>query len=347
MGFFDWLNPQARADRFALPDLGIASPYGSNESLSRVVASDIFGPSVAEFPLTRSEVIGIPAVSRARNLLISAIADVPLEAHDVNGRLAVQPSFLYRSDSPVSIYDRLCWTLDDFVFYGYSLWTVTRGAAGQILTADYCPMNRWTITDGKVLVNEQEVPESSYIFFNAPFEGLLNIAQRTLRGARDIESAWQSKARNPAPYTLIRSTNTNAPELPQEEIDSLIADWAKARRDPDGALGYLPADFDLVVLGQTDPGLLEGGRNASRTDIANFLNMPVSLLDGSTEASLTYSTTAGNRSRFYDETLPFWHRTITTRLSQDDVVPRGQSVHFNFSDKYALAPLPTGLPEQD
>lgn len=349
MGIGNWLGFGKRPGLLDGID-GLASPFAGESSLNSVVLSDIFGPNTAEFPLDRSQAITIPAVSKARNLIINTVCKFPLRALSADGTEAVQPTWLYRTDSLVTPYERLAWTLDDLIFYGYALWEVERSeSTGLILKANYCPQADWTITDGHVLIREQQVPEDSYILINSAFEGLLTVASRTLRGARDIELAWQGKVRNPIPYTVLSHAQgvDAAPQLEQEDIDALLAQWSKARRSPDGALGYLPPELKMEVFGETDPQLLVEGRNAIRTDIGSFLNVPVAVLDGTVGVdSLTYSTTEGNRSRFLDD-LSFWTQPIEAALSMDSVVPRGQRVRFDMTEAYASIPTPTGSPVED
>jgi hypothetical protein len=207
-------------------------------------------------------------------------------------------------------------------------------------------MSEWTITDGKVLIREQEVPEDAYLFFDSPHEGLLNVANRTLRAAIDIETSHSAKVRNPIPLVVINGSAEHP--LEQDEIDSLLAQWSKARRSPDGALGYLPDGLTMTTHGETDPQLLIAGRNAIRTDIGSFLNIPVALLDGTIGVdSLTYSTQEGTRNRFFEESVPYWTDPIEARLSLDDAVPRGSRVRFNKADAYAPTPNPTDAPELD
>jgi phage portal protein BeeE len=99
-----------------------------------------------------------------------------------------------------------------------------------------------------------------------------------------------------------------------------------------------PANIDVKDHGQADPALFIEGRNAARLDTAAMFNLPGSVLDASTAtASLTYVTQEGNRSSLDDMSLPYWYRPIEARLSQDDIVPRGQSVRFDFSSRATAA----------
>lgn len=333
--------------------LKLSSPWSDGGNLEQIIVSDLFGSDiVAGMPLDRSRAITIPAVSKARNLLVSTIAKFPLRCLDANGLTANQPTWMYRTDSRVTPYERIAWTVDDLIFYGYSLWRVTRGAKSDgsayapILDAEYVPMKSWVITNGTVLIDEKPVTdEDSLILFNSPFEGLLNIATRTLRGAIDQEDAWTGRARNPIPVIELHVTEEGA--LTESEITALVTAWSKARRNVDGAIGYTPAGMELKTHGEVKADLMVEGRNAVRTDVGSFLNIRASMLDGTMGVdSLTYTTTEGEKNSFYELDLPFWTDTITARLSMDDVVPRGSRIRFDKYDQYHFS-APTGIPMED
>jgi hypothetical protein len=328
--------------------IGVASPWADGGNLGSLVLSDVYGTDIASrLPMSRGEALSIPAVSRARHLITSSIAQLPLVALSASGPLAVQPSWLYRSDSDVSPYSRLASTVDDLLFFGVSLWAVKRGADGYPLDAAWIPADQWTITDGNILVNDEPADEQEVILFDVPgFSGLLNVASRTLRGAIAIENAWVSRVKNPVPLSVIKSTDQV--QLEQSEIDTLLRTYNAARRSEDGSTAYLPPNLELEDHGTSDPELYIAGRNSIRTDIASHLNIPTILLDGSpAEATLNYVTQDGTRSRFYAETIPFWLDPIVQRLSLDDCVPRGQRVRADFTEQLTATPTPTGAPVVD
>lgn len=346
MGIFDGLRVGKRLSEFRASSLSlnISSPYSQGAALEQLLFPDLFGDDVLErLPMDRSQAITIPAVSKARNLLVSTISKFPLVARtQVKGvtgdRIDNQPRFLYRTDTDVSPYERMAWTIDDLIFYGYSLWKRVNSATDQTpLSAGYVPMRDWKITDGHIQINDKNVDESDVIFFNSPFEGLLNVANRTLRGAIDQEASWVGRARNPLP--LIELHVTDEGQLNDKEIADFVAAWSKARRSPDGAIGYTPAGLEIKVPNVNPIDMSVEGRNAIRTDVGSFLNIRASMLDGTMGVdSLTYTTTDGEKNSFYELDLPFWTDTIETRLSMDDVCPRGTVVKF---DKYSET-APTG-----
>ncbi|MDJ0336433.1 phage portal protein [Salinibacterium sp. G-O1] len=347
MGLLDLLGlGRQRPDYLAtLDDFGLRSPWAEG-SLAAIVYADVLGADAAAgMPLSRAEAIQIPAVSKARNLLVSTIAKLPLVALDKDGALGEQPTWLYRTDGLVSPYERLAWTVDDLIFYGVSLWLTERGAAGQILNAEWCPPQLWKITDGHVLVNDIAVDSQDYILFNPPFEGLLNVGSRTLKGARDTEKAWTGRMRNPIPLIELKVTDDS--NLTQAEVDAYVKAWAAARQAENGGVSFTPAGMEVRVHGEVKADLMQEGRNAIRTDVGSFLNVRAALLDGTTGIdSLTYTTKDGEKNSFYELDLPFWTNPIEHALSVDKVVPRGQRVRF---DRIELdnPVLPTGVPTED
>lgn len=329
---------------------GISSPYTTNQ-LNGIVLGDIF--KGVEFPLTREEAIQVPAVSKARNLLAPLIGRQPLVALDASGVLppARQPSFLYRSDSPI-ISPALMWTwvVDDLIFRGSSLLGVKRGTDGFPLSLERIDPSRWTITNGAILVDEKPVTEGAggtVIYVPGFVDALLDVGSRTIRQSRDIEDAVAGRARNPIPTTVIRQTEDNA-DLEQDEVKAIVEAYTRNRRDPDGTVAFLPYGLEMDVLGESEPSMFENARNFSRIDVGSFLGVPSSMMDATTvQASLTYENKAGERSRFYVEALPLFSGPIEHRLSLDDVVPRGQRVRFDFTELYAASPTATDAPVQD
>ena len=135
------------------PYNGIVSPWAGGQ-LSQVVWSDIFG--VEANTISRKEAMTIPAVAKARQILVSTIAKYPLVALEGNENVTTQHAWLQDTDSEVSPWHRMAWTIDDLMFFGWSLWGVERDADGQILRADRCPIERWQIdVDGVIRIDDQ------------------------------------------------------------------------------------------------------------------------------------------------------------------------------------------------
>jgi len=339
-------NVRAAFGRVPRPDY-LASPFTEGQ-LQKLVWSELFG--LDNSPISRAEAMAIPAMAKARNLIAGTIAKLPLRAADINGVLVneKQPRWTYRTDGQESPFLRMLWTVDDLVFSKRSLWEVTRGSDGLILTADHVRMSRWkTNGDGEILVDDELVEADSVIYFDGPTDALLDAHASTLRAARSIAAAVETRVKTPIPVMEIHDTGDT--EIEPDEAKKIVTDYNKARRDPDGATVWTPEGITLIAHGdKSDAGFMVEGRNQVRLDIANITGVPAALLDGTTSsASLTYSTQEGRRNEFVDFSLVIWMEAIAGRLSADDVVPRGQSVVFDQTDFLTTLPSPTGTPEQD
>lgn len=323
----------------------IRSPWTTGQ-LQQLVWGDLL--DVETLPVTRAEAMTVPAVVKARHILVTYLAGVPLRAMRGDAVLpdAEQPSFLYRTNGASTPWHRMAWTIDDLLFKGWSLWAVQRGAEQQITDAVRVPPEWWTINaDGFVEINGSEVGASEVILFAGPAEGLVEFAARTIRAARNVEQTWAGRVRNPIPLVELHQLTDDV--LTEQEIDDLLATYVTARRDPDGAAMYTPNDIQINVHGDTASSYLVEARNAVRLDVANMTGLPGEALDGSlSTASLTYSTQEGTKTELTDA-LRMWYEPIEARLSQDDVVPRGQRVRFDRGDLAAPVPAPTGPTVED
>lgn len=344
LGIFSRVKAAKELTEFVAPNYGTRSPW-SDGQLQKLVWSDVFGTEAQT--VTRGEAMSIPAVAKARGIIFSLIADKPLRAYRGDSLVTPQPAWLQRTDGEISPWHRMAYTLDDLMFYGWSLWAVERGAAGQVTNAARVPYDRWEFdTERRILVDSQTVDERSVILFAGPSDGLLDTASRTLRGAAAIDRAWIGRARSPIPAIELHQTNES--NLLAEEAEALVSEWERKRNDENGAVAFTPYDVEVRVHGNTSADLYIEGRNATRLDVANFFNLPAALLDGSTAtASLTYSTTEGKRNELYDYTVPYWAGVIEARLSQDDVVPAGQRVRFDFATLIDNPQSPTGAVVED
>jgi len=324
---------------------GVRSPWTSGQ-LSQLVWSDILDTEL--LPVSRPVAMTVPSVAKARHLLVTHLAGVPLRA--MRGGTVLpevdQPTFLYRTNGASTPWHRMAWTIDDLLFTGWSLWAVQRGADRTILDAVRVSPDEWTFNaDNRVEINGVVANDDDVILFAGPAEGLCEFAAGTIRAARNIELAWSGRVRSPIP--LVELHQTDDTELTDDELDELLATYVAARQDPNGAVVYTPHNVDLRVHGEQASSYLVEARNAVRLDVANMTGLPAEALDGSlSTASLTYTTQQGTKTEVTDA-LRMWYEPIEQRLSQDDVVPRGQRVRFDRTDLAAAIPSPTGPTVED
>lgn len=327
------------------------------EPLTGLLA-DALALELDQLPMGRQQGMRIPGAARPRNLLVGMCQGLPLRALEDDTPVATQPAWMSRTNGLVPVQTRMAWTLDDGYWYGNSLWAVQRedptDAMSPIVDGDRVLRERWQLdpTTHVVYVDGVEAQAEEYLYFDWPFEGMLEVAKNTLDGARAIEQTWVARAKNPAPMGVLKHTPDAAvgAQLKEGEPEKLLAQWNTKRSTPEGtAWGYLPPELDVQLLSVAEQvTILEGARNAVRTDFANHSNFPVSVIDGAvTQQSLTYRNAQGDVSRVYLESFPFYLDPITARLSMDDVLPAGQRAAFDQSKFDTPAPPATGVPLED
>ncbi|WP_067200141.1 hypothetical protein [Microbacterium sp. XT11] len=324
---------------------GIVSPWSDGE-LNKFVWSDIYGIEAAK--VTRKEALSVPAVAASRHRIVQ-LADRPLRALNGADDVTTKHPWLYRTDTAVTPWMRLAATLDDWIFYGESLWVLERGSQQEgmryapILDALHVPFDRWEVSAaGEILIDKAPVPAESVLYFPGPFEGLLNVAPETIRAAKALERAWSSRVRNPTPTVILEEKEQGT--VSKKEATKYVTAVSRALRDPDGAVFFVPHVINLRLESGAGIDVLEGARNAVRIDIANYLNLNASALDGAKpQSSLTYETQQTESQELQDR-LAFWTAPLEHRLSMDDVVPRGTRVRFDFA---TTTPAQTGTPTED
>lgn len=327
--------------------ISIPSPWQTG-TLSPLAWNDVFGEAIPI--VTRAQAMSIPGVARGRGIILSLIADKPLVSYRSTGRVDPQASWLYRCPGWQGPWRRMASTLDDHIFNGVSLWGCNRGVGTggvkPILDAWHIPFDDWD-TDpdtGQILLVDDDghwnpVDEDNVILLPGASEGLLAMATRTIQGAAELERSWVKRAKDPIPMIDLHETVQSG--IMPGEAQEVVDDWAAARASDNGGTAFTPYGIEAKAMGQYSPDMFIEARNASRLDMAAFLQIPGSLLDASTAtASLTYVTQEGQASSLDTLTVPYWARPIEDRLSQDDVVPIGQAVRFAWAEAYTEPPGP-------
>lgn len=328
--------------------------------LPLVTYSEYFMGEVGE--VSRLGALQIPAVKRARDIITAAVAGTQLK--QFRGEQDVTPAWLKNSRSGVSPYHRMLATVDDILFYDWSLWAVERGSSGQILDAVRIPFERWQVDDlsGRITVDGKTVNAEEVVLIPGNGSGgLLLTGAGTIKGYRAMERAWVGRVQNPIPLVELHQTSDdplnggdydedgNPIEGSEEdEINRLVSEWSMARTSPTGAVGFTPHNVELRVHGDVKHELFVEGRNAGVLDVARLAGLPGALLDGSmATATLTYSTTEGKRSEFDMYTTPLYLDPIEARLSLDDVSPAGHVIRFDRAARAATVAPATTQPLED
>ena len=316
----------------------IAAPW-STAQLQTIALAELAGINLSSVPLSRERAMQVPAIVKGRALIAGHLSRLPLKLHA--GPDARDTAVWMKRSRFGSPYARMLWTVDDMIFHGASLWILDRDQNGDVVDALRLPPSLWNVRqDLTIEIEGQEVTSTSGVcLIEGPQDGLLSAARATIGGALALESAWTDRVEKPIPAMELHNTDSQL-SLTSAEALELVTEWDAVRKV--GGTGYTPAGLELRVHGNVNHELFVEGRNALRLDIANFLNVPASLLEGSlATATLTYSTTEGRRNEFVDYTLRYWAAPIEARLSQDDIAGERLRVAFDFSSLEAMLPIPT------
>lgn len=333
----------------------LASPWAPRPThLEPVIAADLFGDD-AKRTITRADAMAVPALARARALITTTVARLPVHATRAGVPLDDQPRWIDRTDGPVSPFHRMTMTVDDLLFYGWSLWAVERDYDGRAIAADRVPIHRWTIRDdGTIVVDDHHVPDRDVCLIPGPHEGILTFGADTIRHAVAVLDAVARAAETPAAQVELHQTN-DAP-LTAEEADRIRQSWIAARRGRNGGVAFTTAGIEVRDHGAPIADLLVDGRNASAVDIARMCGIPASMVDATLSgSSLSYQNTASRMNELVTFGLAPFMAAIAGRLGMDDMVPRGVRIEFDMAE--TVAPIskftvpdddqPAALPAMD
>ncbi|MGN7976524.1 hypothetical protein ACTJJ4_03040 [Microbacterium sp. 22195] len=321
------------------PPIRPTSPWAGESNVAALVYRDIYGSNVDA--ADRAAAMKVSPIKRGRAIIVGSCADLPLTLGKFDGTDWIpakrQPNWFANTGTVQTPWHRMATTLDDLIFNGWSLWAVRRGAKTEgaahapILDAVRVAPHRWAFDDasptGVSVDNVHVIDPDSVILFNGPDEGVLATGADTIRAWLALSRTRLAKARNPIPMTVLQETEEN--RVTQAEAEAYIAAWSDKRSQENGMVGFLPKKLSMTTHGDTKPEMFDTAFNALRLDAGNLLNLPASLLDGSTAtASLTYVTTEGQRTSLIDW-LEYWLAPIEARLSMPDVTPLGSVVRFD------------------
>lgn len=331
--------------------LGVASPFRTDDHLEHVVWRDLLG-AVDDLPVTRAEAMSVPAVARARHVLTSTIARTELGAPGAS----VQPSILAQPDPAVPRFVTILWTVDDLIFHGRSVWYVLERLA------DGRPRHARRIDPGRVTVEQRrgpsgllrnvwhidgvEVADRDVLITDGPHEGILTFGARTVRLAAALERTAARVADNPVPVIELHAT-TDYP-FTDAEVNALLDAWSSARRGDRGGVAFTSQHVEAKPHGAPAEHLLTAGRNAAAVDAARMVSVPADVVDAAPErASMTYANVESRNRSLIDYGLAAYAAAVESRLSMNDVLPHGTVARFDLSEltrPSAVAETPATAP---
>jgi len=332
MALLDFFIPKTPAAPMTVDAASTPAPFNNTGAISPFV----FTSSVA----TRAQAMAVPTIARARGILCSTVASLPMEQYSkLNGAHLPTPSVINQPDPRVPGSAIYAWIAEDLLFHGV--------AYGQVLEqyGDTGRVRAWTrIAPDRVTqklnnlqteiigyqVDGSVVPTQgvgSLVVFYGLDEGILNRAGRTIRAAHALEQAAETFAKEPVPLQVLKSNGTN---LPAERIAKLLEAYRTARLNRSTA--FLNADVELQALG-IDPAKLQlnEARQYVALELARACNLPAYFVSAET-TSMTYSNTTSERRGLIDFSLRPILTAIEQRLSMPDFVSSTTEIRFSLDD---------------
>lgn len=342
-----WPFSRRRRDAVAGPpnqgtggSAGVLSPFAAPVELGGVVIPDLlvelFGADADRLPLTRDLAMTVPAVARARNVLAPTAGRLPLRVYrgstEVTDRTCLdQPETLAARPRFVTI----LWTIDQMLFHGRAWWIVVERYAdtGAPRSFEWVPEWNAKVENGQLVAtldgNHPRIDPANVVRIDGPHEGILNYGSDAIRQALRLDRAALRIADNPVPAIELHQTTPD--QLDKDEKDALIAGWIKARRQT--GVGYTNAAIETKVHGLNPEQLIIEGRKFAALQVARMIGVPAWVVDVGVEgSSLTYSNVPSRSRELVDYALTPYLAAIESRLSMDDVLPRGQWCRFDLDD---------------
>jgi HK97 family phage portal protein len=134
-------------------------------------------------------------------------------------------------------------------------------------------------------------------------------------------------AQEPVPQMVLRNEGMN---LPADQKEQLLTAFKSARRTRSTAYVEGPINLEVVGLDSAQMQLTEA-RAYTASEIARVMNIPAWYINAES-ASSTYSNVSAERRSLLDFSLRPYLDSLESRLSMDDITPRGQYVEVEMDD---------------
>lgn len=299
--------------------------------------------------IARGVALSIPAVRKARHVIVGTISTFALSAWAGGRRLDQddpRASWLRQPDPAKTLQTTLAGTIDDGIWKDRAVWQVLdRSIAGAPVKFRRVAPSRLSVVedpwDSDLVevwtIDGAEVPARNIVHFNfAGLGGLERYGAAILELYVDLQVAAGRYAKAPMPKTILKNLGA---DLTNPEIIQLIADW-EARREL-SSTAYLNAVMEHETVGWNAQELqLVEGREYAALEVARLFGLPAAALDAKSGDSMTYGNVVEKRRDVLEALRP-WMTPVEQTLSLDDrssrptglVVPHGVEVRFD-ADAY-------------
>lgn len=297
---------------------------------------------------TRHEALSVPAVARARNIIIGTSASLELYVKRKIDKSKVEPTPSIVSNPDPRMPSGVVYgmTAENLLFHGVAYWQITsidpqtgRPASAQWIDAPRV-IQDIDVTGTTVVgyqLDNKKLPltgiGSLIQFTGIDPDGVLNRGGRTIRTAAELEKAVNRYSQEPLPTTLLKAT---AP-MDANKADAMLQAWKRARQSRGTA--FLSENVEMTSVGFNAAELqLTEAREYLAKEIARLMNIPAWYVDANTN-SMTYSNVTSERRALIDFSIRPLLTAIEQRLSMDDITVGTQYVEYDLDDFLRGNPL--------
>jgi hypothetical protein len=293
--------------------------------------------------ILRQDAASVPSIARCRNLIAGTIASIPLETYLVStGEEIPNLPWVDQLDKRQPMEVTLAWIVDSLFYYGVAYLRVEEVYKDDNRPARFSWMQndrvtvKYTFDNSTVdyyMVNNIRVPDSgvgSLVTFQAFDQGLLLRQPTTIRAAIDIEKAAAIAAQTPMGSGYIKNTGA---DLPDQQVQGILNSWKSARQSK--ATAYLTSTLEFNPISFAPKDMMYNEAKAYLAlDLARACNVPANMIDAEMIRTNTYQNVLDQRKEFAAYTLMPYINAIQSRLSMDDLLPRGQKVRFAVDETF-------------
>jgi phage portal protein BeeE len=285
----------------------------------------------------RTAAMSLPTISRARDLICSAVAALPFTTWQVdnNATPAVErqrPDLTWtrRPDPDRTRQWLLAWTTDDLFFYGEAHWYITARYAG----ADDYPRAFQRITPGDLVVdnngattvNGTRIDPRDIVEFLSPIEGLLSNGYRALSIAVALDDAADRFAGTEIPSGVLQE-QAGGEDMSADDLAQLAATFTEARRSNTTAALNKYVQYSPTTVDASAMQLVEG-RTYQALEMARLANVPPYLVGAPAGTGMTYQNAEQARGDLIDFGCLPYIGCIEQTLSGPNVCAGGTSVRL-------------------
>ena len=296
----------------------------------------------------RAKAMQVATISRARDLMASVIASMPLKMYgemwnEQDGEMEEMPlaprSWLKQPDPTVTYPFLMAWTFDDLLHYGKAYWFITartvdgfpsaftRIPAGSVTTPDV-PGNIPFGPSKQIFFSGAYLDPNDVVQFLSPIEGIVYNGQQTIETALKIEAARARNASSAIPAGILKQTGGEP--LSGQELADLAQQFNTARATNQTAALNEFLTYEATTA-SPDKMLLIESANYSALEAARLCSVPPYLVGVSTGA-YSYQSSDQARADLYIFGVKIYAQCISSTLSMNNVLPRGTYVCFDTDD---------------